>query len=481
MRGNYPRLAGRSLLVILSFAVIGTLTVSAVSPHFSAFVDLSGTVSTYNTHGATDTSNPFFQSLGTNGRSCSTCHLASDAMGLSSAAVQASFTSTSGQDPLFADVDGANCPGAARDDATAHSLLTGHGLIRVALPVLDNADYMVQTVYDPYGCADYIDPSTNKRTLSEYRRPLPATNLRFLSTVMFDGRETIAPLTDADTFNANLVTDLAHQALDATLGHAQAATSPSSEQLSSIVDFELGLFSAQGSDTLAGALDKKKASGGPAYLAGQEYYPGINDSLGSDPEGFTTSVFTLFEAWADYKESKKDADAKRQIAAGEQLFNSFPITIKDVAGLNDALNVNAIPGTCTTCHDTPNLGNHSLPVPLDIGVSHSATYEDDPAIAASLAKLQEADLPIFKVTCTGVTPPRIVYTTDLGKALVSGHCTDLIRVKGPILRGLAARAPYFHNGSAATLRDVIEFYNERFELGLSEEQKDQLEAFLKAL
>jgi hypothetical protein len=216
-------------------------------------------------------------------------------------------------------------------------------------------------------------------------------------------------------------------------------------------------------------------------LAGQEYYPGINDSLGSDPKGFTTSVFTLFEAWGDYKESKRDADAKRQIAAGEQLFNSFPITIKNVAGLNDALNVNATPGTCTTCHDTPNVGNHSLPVPLDIGVSHSATYEDDPAIAAGLAKLQEADLPIFKVTCTGVTPPRIVYTSDLGKALVSGHCTDLIRVKGPILHGLAARAPYFHNGSAATLRDVIEFYNERFEIGFSEEQKQQLEAFLRAV
>ena len=54
-------------------------------------------------------------------------------------------------------------------------------------------------------------------------------------------------------------------------------------------------------------------------------------------------------------------------------------------------------------------------------------------------------------------------------------------MKGPILRGLAARAPYFHNGAAATLRDVVEFYNERFDMGLSEEQKGQLEAFLKAL
>ena len=33
---------------------------------------------------------------------------------------------------------------------------------------------------------------------------------------------------------------------------------------------------------------------------------------------------------------------------------------------------------------------------------------------------------------------------------------DLNRVKGPILRGLAARAPYFHNGAAASLLQAVE-------------------------
>jgi cytochrome c peroxidase len=54
-------------------------------------------------------------------------------------------------------------------------------------------------------------------------------------------------------------------------------------------------------------------------------------------------------------------------------------------------------------------------------------------------------------------------------------------VKGPVLRGLAARAPYFHNGSAATLADVMEFYNRRFDLNLTEQQKADLVAFLSAL
>jgi cytochrome c peroxidase len=54
-------------------------------------------------------------------------------------------------------------------------------------------------------------------------------------------------------------------------------------------------------------------------------------------------------------------------------------------------------------------------------------------------------------------------------------------VKGPVLRGLAARAPYFHNGSAATLSDVVEFYNQRFGIGLTAQQKADLVAFLNAL
>ena len=47
--------------------------------------------------------------------------------------------------------------------------------------------------------------------------------------------------------------------------------------------------------------------------------------------------------------------------------------------------------------------------------------------------------------------------------------------------GLAARAPYFHNGSAATLEEAIEFYETRFALGLTAQEKADLLAFLKAL
>lgn len=54
-------------------------------------------------------------------------------------------------------------------------------------------------------------------------------------------------------------------------------------------------------------------------------------------------------------------------------------------------------------------------------------------------------------------------------------------MKGPILRGLAARAPYFHNGAAASLSQVVDFYDQRFNMNLSRQQQADLVAFLGSL
>jgi cytochrome c peroxidase len=68
-----------------------------------------------------------------------------------------------------------------------------------------------------------------------------------------------------------------------------------------------------------------------------------------------------------------------------------------------------------------------------------------------------------------------------GQAALTGNCADIGKVKGPFLRGLAARAPYFHNGSAATLLDVVNFYDQRFGIGFTRQQKDDLVNFLSTL
>ena len=237
----------------------------------------------------------------------------------------------------------------------------------------------------------------------------------------------------------------------------------------------------------------------------QAYYPGINDSLGAEPNGlaFTPFSMTLFGAW-DASASpeltgalrvltpmlRDRANARRDIAAGERLFNSAPLTITGVRGLNDNGSLGkpaAIRGTCTTCHDTPNVGHHSLPLPLDIGVSHTALagLENDPSISAALAALDEPNLPVFEISgCPAPFDggqPASFFTTDPGRALVTGKCSDLNRLKGPVLRGLAGRAPYFHNGAAATLLQAVNFYNQRFAMNLTEREKGQLVAFLNSL
>ena len=46
---------------------------------------------------------------------------------------------------------------------------------------------------------------------------------------------------------------------------------------------------------------------------------------------------------------------------------------------------------------------------------------------------------------------------------------------------MAARAPYFHNGSAATLLDVVNFYVQRFNMLMNDDQKADLVAFMNTL
>ena len=440
--------------------------------------DASGRIGTFSTTGSIDLGNPFFMSLGTNGRSCASCHMQGNAWGLSAVTAQAIFARSGGTDPLFAAVDGANCPSVKPSDGAAgHSLLLGNGLIRVALPVPSGAQFTLSVVHDPYACA------VVGGQVSMYRRPLPTTNLGFLSAVMFDGRETVQPLTSAATFLANLRTDLAHQAMDATLGHAQASTPPTAAELSAIVDFETALFSAQVSDSAAGILYAQGANGGPEALAAQSYYPGINDPLGGNPTGaaFDPSSFTIFTAWLNLTKGQ-NAAARAAVARGETIFDTHPIAITNVTGLNDVLGMTVINGTCSTCHDTPGVGNHSRPVPLDIGVSHAAAYETDPQIATGLAQLRVPDLPIYQVSCTaGPLAGTVRYTSDPGRAMLTGFCSDIGRVKGPILRGLAARAPYFHNGAAPTLAAAVAFYNQRFKMGLTTQEMADLVAFLQTL
>ena len=69
------------------------------------------------------------------------------------------------------------------------------------------------------------------------------------------------------------------------------------------------------------------------------------------------------------------------------------------------------------------------------------------------------------------------YTQDPGRALITGKCADVGAIVPQQLKGMAARAPYFSNGSARSSGDVVEFYGPNY----TEQEKDDLVNFLRVL
>jgi cytochrome c peroxidase len=474
---NQPTRFGAAATIFVAVAAVAAGVMSgrsaradASDPSLIVTADPTGQLRTLNGNGEIDLTNPFFQVLGTNGRTCNSCHQADQGWTISPSVVRQRFVASNGLDPLFRNNDGSNCENADISTSAkrrlAFSLLLNRGLIRVGIDVPPGAEFTIESVDDPYNCGA---PTTGA---SMYRRPLPATNLGFLSAVMWDGRES-SPTT-------TILTDLAHQADDATTGHAQASLHLTTQEASEIVAFETGLFTAQARDDQAGTLSAEGAYGGPVALSRQPFFIGINDPVGLNPAGttFDQSAFTLFASWAHLNHDEQnqgnhdERDAARQsIARGEVLFNTKPITISGVAGLNDQTFASGVTvpssftGNCTICHDTPNVGNHSVKAPLNIGLT-------DPS-------RRTPDMPLY--TLRNIATGQTVQTTDPGRAMITGKWADVGKFKGPILRGLAARAPYFHNGSAATLEDVLDFYDTRFNIGFTAQEKADLIAFLNAL
>ena len=462
-------------VLLLGLTTVVSAESETMLPNLFPFPNPTGVLKTFNATGKLDLTGPFFQSLGTNGRSCASCHQPGDAWSVSAEHVGDRFERSHGQDPIFRPNDGSNCDhdieiSTVEGRRAAYSLLRTRGLFRVALPVPSDAEFDVVQVRNPYACNE-------TSTLSTYRRPLPSSNLRFLSTLMWDGRESSTqtgtkPITFA-TNPTDLLFDLTHQSVDATLGHAQATTPPTAEQQKKIVDFEMALTTAQAVDFGAGALDVHGAGGGPVILATQPFFIGINDPLGLNPfkTPFTPVVFSLFtNHWAHaaaHDHHDHHGNRRASILRGQELFNSHPINITGVGGLNDATGLPLIKGTCGTCHDSFNVGNHSMSVPLNIGIADVTN------------PLGVHYLPV--ITLRNKADGTEVSTTDPGRALITGKWADIGKFKGPVLRGLAARAPYFHNGSAATLKETVEFYNTRFSMGLTHQQITDIAAFLSTL
>ena len=185
--------------------------------------------------------------------------------------------------------------------------------------------------------------------------------------------------------------------------------------------------------------------------------------------------------------AKALSDLQGAVSLGEEIFNTRQFRIVDVPGLNsvsndplynpaDVMANKPIVGTCGVCHNTPNIGNHSEPLQLNIGVASVPSTDNFGRPIPWI--LDTIHLPVYTAQSTAGFK---VQTTDPVRALISGQWVDVGKTKIPGLRGLAGRPPYFHNGSAKDLFTVIAYHNARFNIGLTPQEVQALAAFLAAL
>ena len=407
----------------------------------------AGVGDTFHTSGTIDRTNPFFESMGTNGRTCETCHDARSAWTTSAEVMSELFESTAGTHPLFVSLHDSGIrpdapTGTLNEKRDAFKTLLKFGVHRFTRTNHVGNDYDVIAVDDPWGWS-------TTASFANFRRA--GTNMGNVNRV--------ASSTTTGTPNPDIRTQLEGLMNGATGFHAQTTVPVPIEKRVAGANFMLGLSFAQAIDNIAGALDSAGARGGPVNLAA-EPFPVVGR-------------FDLYDAWSDACGDGPGAThgcsmqnrQREQIARGQGLFNDMQFQVSGVAGLNDELGIPVLTTTCNGCHRAKNVGSSTSIRFMDIGVAAESNRPEF--------------LPLLTVRNRNTGELRT--TTDLGRALNTRLWADIGKVRVLGLRGLAARAPYFHAGQAKTINQVLDFYNTRFAIGLSEEQKSDLRVFLLAL
>jgi hypothetical protein len=341
--------------------------------------------------------------------------------------VETKFLFSQGTDPIFNLLD-ADSPTA--DVSTPQARFRAYSMLRKGLfrrggNVPANAEYEIIAIDDPLGTGGSLT------RFQAFRRPLATANFHIARSVGWQDQD--------GNGSPDIHVGLTSQAANNITGAQQGTPPANPDTVEAIVAYERSLRFAQQSVFGAGSLTACGATGGPENLSMQAPVAGR---------------FNLYDAWIGLAPGSCTtplADRQRaQIARGQELFNG----------------VNAANGrSCGGCHSAQNNGSNINGTLFDVG--------------ASRPEFRKPGMPLY--TVRNKTTLEVRQTTDPGRALKSGFWIDMDRFKVPSLRGLSARAPYFHNGIAPTLNDVVLHYMQALKFGFTAKEREDLVAFLQAL
>ena len=378
---------------------------------------------------------------GTNGRSCASCHVLDEHTVLTPAHV-AELQAENPADPLFNPIDA--------DDPTAAEPTYDHlkkGLVRVVLDLPGNMDLL-----DLDG--NVVTPADRK--ISVWRAVPTVDNTAITAPYQYDGRKGT----------------LQEQAQGAIIAHSQGGTVKKKE-LDAIAEFQRDQFTSKRARKVA----KKLEHGVPvedierpeldmklteAQERGLEVY-----NVACEPchGGATTLQVTNREVHdLAFVELKPD---------GNVLYDTSvqpPVPVLKPQPNNEFLNV----GFANLTYLGQIFGNLFGPrfnADVLLPRYRYRFYTD------ATRTVKQVDLPPIPVTVSGspfdlraavdengapIVGPNFLpqqFSTDPGRAAITGDPADFEAFDVPQLRGIANTAPYFHDNSAETLRDAVDLYS----------------------
>jgi cytochrome c peroxidase len=375
---------------------------------------------------------------GTNGRSCATCHVREDHAVLRPAHVAATLA-TNPSDPLFNRIDA--------DDPLAPEPTYEHlkkGLVRVVLTLPDNMDTI-----DPFGNVN----TPPDRKIAVWRGVPSIDNTAITAPYQYDGRKGT----------------LQEQAQGAITAHSEGGTVPQAD-LDAIAAFQLEQFSSNRAKYVA----KKLAQGVPVEqierpeLKMDELTPAQKRGLdlynaACEPchGGATTNLIVDREVH-DFAIPELKPDG-----SGNVLFDTSvvpPVPVQADRPNDEFLNIGIANLTAFGQFGFPGIFTADVPMP-----QYRFRFYTDSSRMVATADLPPVPvfdpvtfLPLLDENGAPIVGPNFLpqfFSTDPGRAAVTGDPHDFEAFDMPSLRGIANSAPYFHDNAAETLRDLVNIYS----------------------